>query len=445
MSRAAEASATYWPALRTLLMWTVLAAATVLIDTAAVLAWWWGAQSRHAPPLWVLLAATLAVTLVLPVLRGPAERLANRLVYGERADSYAMMSGFVRRMADTMAVDEVMPKLAEATARSSHGARAEVRLWLSEGREQRQVWPPDEQDGTVDVAVPVHHAGDSVGELGVGGPDTDLGRPALDRLVGSAGLALSTVRLTVDLRQRLAQIADTNTELRASQERILRARREQREKVRAELARTVSPCLATAEQSLTDAKDALGGPDIPPSLDRRLSQAENAASEALDALRRLTRGIFPPLLDQAGLAAALTAWADHERLRLRIVEGVGSDLLRELPEVEAALYFCCVTVLSELRDRHFAAPLPLEFDVADGQAHFVLRWPQAEAGSVSGVSLSDAAVRDLRDRTEALGGSIAYEAHLAKAEGRLPLRSEPEQATQAAGPNDPQPERAVRP
>jgi signal transduction histidine kinase len=66
------------------------------------------------------------------------------------------------------------------------------------------------------------------------------------------------------------------------------------------------------------------------------------ADAAIETLRDLARGIYPPLLAEEGLAVALEA---HSRRSPNPVT-VKADGIRRYPqEVEAAVYFCCLEAL----------------------------------------------------------------------------------------------------
>jgi signal transduction histidine kinase len=62
---------------------------------------------------------------------------------------------------------------------------------------------------------------------------------------------------------------------------------------------------------------------------------------ALDTLNALSLGIYPPLLEQEGIAAALAA----QYLRTALPVHLDADLRRHPIEIEAAVYFCCLEAL----------------------------------------------------------------------------------------------------
>src|SRR6185312_6766671 len=66
---------------------------------------------------------------------------------------------------------------------------------------------------------------------------------------------------------------------------------------------------------------------------------QTRATEALDELRDLARGIYPPLLADKGLAAALEAQARKSVVPVSVeTDGIG----RYEQPVEAAVYFCAL-------------------------------------------------------------------------------------------------------
>lgn len=84
--------------------------------------------------LWLALVATVVVALAFQPARERAQRLANRLVYGQRATPYEVLADLSRRMAGALSVDEVVPRMAEAAARGVGAARSRVRVYVPGGR-----------------------------------------------------------------------------------------------------------------------------------------------------------------------------------------------------------------------------------------------------------------------------------------------------------------------
>ena len=89
------------------------------------------------------IAAAVAIALLFQPLRQRAQRFANRLVYGERATPYQVLSDFAERMAGTYGLDDVLQRMASILAQGTGATRVDV--WLRVGGELRPVaaWPAD--------------------------------------------------------------------------------------------------------------------------------------------------------------------------------------------------------------------------------------------------------------------------------------------------------------
>jgi len=326
----------------------------------------------------------------------PITIVADRLSFGELADSQQLMRELLARMSDTLPVGEVVPRLAEAAGRTAHSDRAEVRVWLPGGEEWSQVWPSPVRPRTDSLTIGVRHGGDALGEIEVAmnrAEQSAFDRRLLEQLAGPAGLALSTVRLTYELRQRAADLERLTLALQQSRQRLLDARRDERQRLRRELADRVIRHMANASDAVARVRAGAGSTS---SLE--LSSAETELGTALDRLRVLSRGIYPPTLSESGLAVSLAAWPVSTRVRTAIqVDGAG-QLLRDRPELEACVYFCVVTVLGALADRG-ADRLSATVRIESGAVNF-------RVSASCQTDISAAEVLAIRDRVEAFDGSL---------------------------------------
>ena len=73
--------------------------------------------SRGEPILSAAAAAIIAIAF--QPLRTRAQRFADRLVYGERAAPYEVLSEFSERLGNTYANDQLLPRMAAAPAGAS--------------------------------------------------------------------------------------------------------------------------------------------------------------------------------------------------------------------------------------------------------------------------------------------------------------------------------------
>ena len=297
--------------------------------------------NRHSALLSALAAAVVAVAFQ-PARRW-AGRLANRVVYGRRATPYQVLSQFAQRIGSTYSAEQVLPQMAHIVADGTGAER--VVVWLRVDDELRpgassgdcRNAAPLPVDGhempalpDTDMSVPVVHGGDLLGAISVGMPRGEPLRPAGQQLVADvasqAGLVLANAGLIEDLR--------------ASRQRLVTAQDETRRR----LERNIHD---GAQQDLValGIKLRLGGMTVaedPAQAEQIFGELQADATGALENLRDLARGIYPPLLADLGLAAALNAQASKSPLPVAVeADGIG-----RLPQdTEAAVYFCCLEAL----------------------------------------------------------------------------------------------------
>ena len=124
------------------------------------------------------------------------QRLANRLVYGERATPYEVMAGFSERVADTVSTDQVLPQMAAAAGRGVGAVEATVRVRLPGGLERVERWSSSSTERTSEPwSVEVAYQGEIVGDLTVAKTASDplltgrAGAPARPGIPGGVGAA----------------------------------------------------------------------------------------------------------------------------------------------------------------------------------------------------------------------------------------------------------------
>ncbi len=189
--------------------------------------------------------------------------------------------------------------------------------------------------------VVVRHQDEVLGALSIvkrrGEALTPLEEKLLSDLAHQAGLVLKNVGLTGDLQARLE-------ELRQSRQRLVSAQDEERRRLERNLH-------DGAQQHLVALKVKLGLAEMLLTRDiekakATLTQLKTDADEALETLRDLARGIYPPLLADKGLAAALESQARKATLPVTVeADGLG----RYPREVEATVYFCVLEALQNVQ------------------------------------------------------------------------------------------------
>ncbi len=362
------------------------------------------------PNLGLSILATAIVAVGFQPVRERVQRVANRLVYGKRATPYEVLSQFSGRVSESYAADDVMPRMARVLAEGTGAQRADV--WLCNGAVWRQVavWPADSApaepivviDGTLQSVsganrlVEVRHQGDLLGALGVtkrsGESLTPVEENLLTHLAGQAGLVLKNVGLTADLQARL-------DDLRASRQRLVTAQDEERRRLERNLH-------DGAQQHLVALKVKLGLVEIlmtrdPEKARATIEQLKVDADEALETLRDLARGIYPPLLADKGLGAALESHGRKATVPVTVeADGIG----RYSQDVEAAIYFSVLEALQNVQKYAQASRAVVRLRDEGGGLGFEVE--DDGVGFDVATTKKGAGLTNMTDRVDALGGKV---------------------------------------
>ena len=366
----------------------------------------------------VAFAAAAVLAVAFQPIRRRVGHLADRLVYGKRATPYEVLSDFSDRVGGAYADDDVLPRMAEILGEGTGAGAATV--WLRLGPELRPAasWPRDRELEAVavqgktipDLGEPsfdVEHRGELLGALSVSLPANDPMDPTKERLVrdlaSQAGLVLRNVRLI--------------EELRASRQRLVAAQDEERRKIERNLHDGAQQQLVALQVQLRLMEQQVGrNTELELQLLRRLQEA---AAAALDDLRDLARGIYPPLLADQGLTAALEA---HTR-RLAIEVTLEADGIGRYPrDVESALYFCALEALNNVSKYAEATSVTISLSEEDGGLGFRIRddgrgFDTSRTGYGTGL-------QGMADRLDAVGGSLEISSEPGRGTdviGRVPL------------------------
>jgi signal transduction histidine kinase len=132
-----------------------------------------------------------------------------------------------------------------------------------------------------------------------------------------------------------------------------------------------------------------------------LADIDADTDQALETLRDLARGIYPPLLADKGLVAALDAQARKAPFRVQVTaEGIE----RYPQEIEAAVYFCCLEALQNAAKYAEAGVVRVRLAAADGALTFVVE--DDGKGFDLLTTKPGSGLQNMRDRLDALGGEM---------------------------------------
>ena len=354
--------------------------------------------NTRSPLLAAIAAAVIAVAF--QPIRQRAGRLANRIVYGKRATPYEVLSDFAEQMTGAYPVDEILPHIARMLAEGTGAIRSDV--WLLVGSELRAAgsWPPTAvepvplvADGSIDVpgavAVPVRYQGEALGALSLqkppGDPITSAERKLLDDVASQAGLVLRNARLIAELRASRQRIVSAQDAAARRLERNIHDGAQQQLVALAVKTRLVDSLVGRDEATAHDV----------------LSQIQTEAQEALENLRDLARGIYPPILADQGLAVALDAQAQRSPVPVAF-EAVGISRYRS--ETEAAVYFSVLEALQNVAKYSGASHAIVSLHGGNGRLMFEVT--DDGAGFDPGTTAYGTGLQGVADRLAAIDGTL---------------------------------------
>ncbi|MGD0194129.1 MAG: sensor histidine kinase [Candidatus Dormibacteria bacterium] len=384
--------------------------------------------SGGKPNLALSILATAIVAIGFQPVRERVQKIANRLVYGKRATPYEVLSEFSGRVAETYAADAVLPRMAQVLQEGTGAESATV--WLRGMAELRPAatypdsaaaqQPLPMNNGSLPAIseatqlVEVRHQGELLGAFSVnkrrGETLTPIEQKLVDDLANQAGLVLKNVGLSADLQARL-------DELRASRQRLVHAQDLERRRLERNLH-------DGAQQHLVALKVKLGLAEMllsrdPAKAAATLEQLKGDADEALETLRDLARGIYPPLLADRGLVVAMESQARKATLPVS-VEAVGIE--RYPQDVEATVYFCVLEALQNVQKYAAATHVVVRLDADAGTLSFDVT--DDGAGFNTKTAKRGAGLTNMRDRMDALGGDVEVTSQPGdgtRVAGRLPV------------------------
>jgi signal transduction histidine kinase len=413
----------------------------------------------------ILLGALVAAILVIALATSAASAVARRRK--ETASLSAIdfvRSSFASQLSRGVPMGELLLQMVEALRDGFRLDSAELwlcedgslRLAAAEPREERKsipitpaeetiaanarvssaawakVWLPallEERDQAAMRVAPVSHSGQLFGlvvaERARNGDnlaaEIDV---TLEEVARELGVALNKARLDSSLQDSLERLRRQAVELQASRGRLVAAADAERRRIERNLhdgAQQHLVAIAVKVRLLEQLAER--DPERAHSL---MTQLQDDVRSAIEELRSLAHGIYPPLLSSSGLGQAMSAACRRAPLPAEVeADGVG----RHSPEVEAAIYFCCLEALqnaakyagpeASARVRIWEEAGGLLFEVSDDGAGFQ-PGPHGEGAGLT----------NMRDRLGAVGGTLRVESngHGTRVHGAVPM-SAPKAAT----------------
>jgi signal transduction histidine kinase len=389
-----------------------------------------------------MLAAGICALLYFPV-HARTVALAKRIVYREQRAPDEAIRMFGTRQSRAIPLDELLLQLTESLRRTLALTSAEVwtvgsdalhvaaadperrRPTIALGSAERdtlarggvtgsawaKVWLPDLIAGreTAQIRVaPIVHSGELLGAIVAERPaETSSLSEEEDRtlieLARQVGLTLHNVRLDSALQASLDEVRRQAQELQASRGRIVAASDAARRSIERNLHDGAQQHLVALAVKVRLARQFA---DRDPERSKTiLDELGGDVDDAIQVLRELAHGIYPPLLADKGLREALASAARRAAIPTTVdADGIG----RYPPEKEAAVYFCCMEALQNA-GKHAGPGASATITVREAAGGLVFDVRDDGAGfDVAGERLG-AGFTNMNDRLGAVGGTLRVE------------------------------------
>jgi signal transduction histidine kinase len=221
--------------------------------------------------------------------------------------------------------------------------------------------------------------------------------PSLDRYRGLFDVAVRTSALALQTAQAQAAAAQAKlAEVHASRARIIEAAHAERQRIERDLHDGVQQRILGLAAQLSAAVAKSGDP----AARAAFAGAREGLKEILAELRELAHGIYPTVLTQSGLAAALEEVADRLPLPVRLAV----PATRVPPPVEAAAYFVACEALANVVKHASASEVTLTVTVGESEVAM-----EITDNGVGGAGPRGRGLANIADRVNALDGRLVID------------------------------------
>ncbi|TMF74793.1 MAG: sensor histidine kinase [Chloroflexi bacterium] len=250
----------------------------------------------------------------------------------------------------------------------------------------------------------------------------------LDEVARELGVALKKAHLDASLQNTLEQLRQQAAELQASRGRLVAAADAERRRIERNLhdgAQQHLVALAVKVRLLEQFAER--DPERARSL---MKQLQDDVTSAIEELRSLAHGIYPPLLSSAGLGVAMSAACRRAPLPASLkADGVA----RHAPEIEAAVYFCCLEALQNAA-KHAGPEASARVRIWEDAGGLLFEVCDDGAGFDTNRHSDGIGLTNMRDRLGAVGGTLRVKSNGSgtRIHGAVPVSETSVKATEAA-------------
>jgi signal transduction histidine kinase len=360
----------------------------------------------------VAIVLTVVATLVFQPARRRLERVADRLVFGERVDTAELVTRLGAALAETFDLDTLLPHIEETLEEGLGLVWARVQIAPDPAPHRKAiVGPPPRRDGEPVLTVPIVLGSEMLGQVECGPrsngtPLTEQDRELVATLARQAALAVRNVKLTAELADRLQEVQDQAGELEQSRVRLVKAQETERRRIERNIHDGVQQDLVALLSHGARIRTQVGRD--PAAAAELLDQFQTGLRRVIADLRELAHGIHPTLLTDRGLLEAVEALAARSPIPVAVRADASLRGLRFAEEVEGAGYFTVAEALTNVLKHAHAERAEVRLVRSNGSLHIEVH------DDGVGFDRSEAAgsgLANLAERLSALGGRLDVDGH----------------------------------
>ena len=372
-----------------------------------------------SPSVALSVLATAVVALGFEPVRQRMHSTAARVLGRQVVSPYDVLSRFSGTAAGSDA--ELAQQMVRLLAEGTNAEWAQVWLTVQGRLRLAATWPidaiasDDEPEPVADArdstgigrrAVTVRHGGQVYGVFRLQERDalplSSIEERLFTGLAAQAGLVLRLLGLRTELAARHEELAARAAELQQSRDRLIAAQDDERRRLERDIHDGAQQHLVALAVNLRVVETVVA--KDPARAAGMLHAQSAAAREAIETLSRLSRGMYPRQLADAGLAAALRAGVAGTAVPVDVVDTSG----RRLPgEVEAALYFFAMEAIQNAAKHAQASRITVRLDATGDPTTVTVTDDGVGFAPVAVGAGAGAGLANMRDRIDAVGGAVA--------------------------------------
>ena len=242
------------------------------------------------------------------------------------------------------------------------------------------------------------------------------------------------------VEERTLELNAANNNLRELSGRLLRMQDDERRRIARELHDSVGQLLAAVSINTAAVEAEMG--KLSPTAARAISENLTLVAEINKEIRTISHLLHPPLLDEAGLASALSWYVRgfSERSRIKVSMDISPNFTRPTEETEIAIFRIVQESLTNIHRHSGSIQASVRVARDDQWVSVAIRdWgkgiPQESSSNLSG--RAGVGIRGMRERIRQLGGTleILSDSSGTIVEATLPAAKASRPSLSRAGPN----------